>query len=229
MSFSKYTTKKTEEIFQELKTSEKGLSEKEALKRLKQYGLNEPTKKKKNNIFFQILSRFTNPLVVALLVIAIISMFLGEIISAILIFLMAIISVLLSFTQEHRAGKEIENLIEMVRTTATVYRNSKPKEVKIQELVPGDIVELFAGDMIPADLRIISCKDLFINQASLTGESFPVEKVSTPITSKNDSMSELNNIAFMGSSVVSGGALGVVLKTGTSTQFGKLSQKVAGI
>jgi Mg2+-importing ATPase len=229
MKFSDYTIKNVESVLKELKTSEKGLSEKEALKRLKQYGLNEPTKKKKNNIFFQILSRFTNPLVVALLVIAIISMFLGEIISAILIFLMAIISVLLSFTQEHRAGKEVENLIEMVRTTATVYRNSKPKEVKIQELVPGDIVELFAGDMIPADLRIISCKDLFINQASLTGESFPVEKVSTPITSKNDSMSDLNNIAFMGSSVVSGGALGVVLKTGTSTQFGELSQKVAGI
>ncbi|MCX6764466.1 MAG: magnesium-translocating P-type ATPase [Candidatus Nealsonbacteria bacterium] len=229
MNFSGYTTKKIEEIFQELKTSENGLSEKEARKRLKKYGFNEPAKRKKKNVFIQILLKFTSPLVIALLVIAIISIFLGETISAILIFLMAIMSVLLSFFQEHRAGKEVEKLIEMVRTTATVYRNRNPKEVRIQELVPGDIVELFAGDMIPADLRIISCKDLFINQASLTGESFPVEKFSTPITSKNDSMSELNNIAFMGSSVVSGGALGVVLKTGASTQFGELSQKVAGI
>jgi ATPase, P-type (transporting), HAD superfamily, subfamily IC len=89
---------------------------------------------------------------------------------------MAIMSVFLSFIQEYRAGKEAEKLSEMVRATATVYRNGKPREVKIREIVPGDIVDLFAGDMIPADLRIISCKDLFINQASLTGESYPVEK-----------------------------------------------------
>jgi Mg2+-importing ATPase len=95
---------------------------------------------------------------------------------------MAIISVFLSFFQEYRAGKEAEKLSEMVRATATVIRNGKSQEVKIREIVPGDIVDLFAGDMIPADLRIISCKDLFINQASLTGESFPAEKVAEPIS-----------------------------------------------
>jgi Mg2+-importing ATPase len=114
----------------------------------------------------------------------------------------------------------------MVRATATVYRNGKSREVKIRGIVPGDIVDLFAGDMIPADLRIISCKDLFINQASLTGESFPIEKIAEPLQNKNESIAELRNIAFMGSSVVSGTALGVVVKTGISTQFGEISRKL---
>jgi len=140
---------------------------------------------------------------------------------------MAIISVFLSFFQEYRAGKEAEKLSEMVRATATVIRNGKSREVKIREIVPGDIVDLFAGDMIPADLRIISCKDLFINQASLTGESFPAEKVAGPIQPKETSLSEVTNIAFMGTSVVSGTALGLVIKTGLSTQFGEVSRKLA--
>lgn len=211
-------------IFQKLKTSEKGVTEKEAKKRLAEYGFNEPAKRKKRTIFVEIFSKFANPLVIVLLIIATFSMFFGEKISALLVLLMAIGSVLLSFVQEHRAGKEAEKLSEMVRATATIYRNGKAKEVKIKEIVPGDIVDLFAGDMIPADLRIISCKDLFINQASLTGESLPIEKFAGTVEPKNHSLSEMTNIAFMGSSVVSGTALGAVVKTGISTQFGELSK-----
>ncbi|MFA5090100.1 MAG: magnesium-translocating P-type ATPase [Candidatus Omnitrophota bacterium] len=216
-----------EVIFDKLATSEKGLSEQEAKARTLEYGLNEPAKKKKRTILVQILSKFINPLVIVLLIIATFSLFFGEKISAFLVSLMAIMSVFLSFIQEYRAGKEAERLSEMVRATAAVYRNGKSKEIKIRELVPGDVVDLFAGDMIPADLRIISCKDLFINQASLTGESFPIEKIAIPVSPKNNSISELSNIAFMGSSVVSGTALGVVLKTGVATQFGELSRKLA--
>jgi len=216
-------------ILEKLKTSKSGLSEKEARERLIQFGFNEPAKKQKRTILTQILSKFINPLVVVLLVIAGFSLFFGEKISALLVALMALMSVFLSFIQEYRAGKEAEKLSEMVRATATVYRNGKSKEVKIKEIVPGDIVDLFAGDMIPADLRIISCKDLFINQASLTGESFPIEKISVPITSKTQVATELTNVAFMGSTVVSGTALGVVIKTGISTQFGELSRKLAAI
>jgi Mg2+-importing ATPase len=135
----------------------------------------------------------------------------------------------LSFIQEYRAGKEAEQLSEMVRATATVIRNGKAREVKIREIVPGDIIDLFAGDMVPADLRIISCKDLFINQASLTGESFPVEKTAEPLTPKSRSPSDLINIAFMGSSVISGTAIGVVAKTGLETRFGALSKRLASI
>jgi len=213
-------------IFERLKTSIKGLTETEAKQRLEEFGYNEPARKKERAMIIQILTKFLNPLVIVLLVIAGFSIFFGEKISAILVILMAIMSVFLSFIQEYRAGKEAEKLSEMVRATATVHRNGKPKEVKISGIVPGDIVDLFAGDIIPADLRIISCKDLFINQASLTGESFPIEKVSEPIQPKNHSISELTNIAFMGSSVVSGTGLAVVIKTGIATQFGELSRKL---
>lgn len=222
-----YVNCPAEVLFERLKTSEKGLSEKEARRRLEEYGHNEPAKKKKRSILIQILSKFINPLVIVLLIIATFSLFFGEKISAILVFLMAIMSVFLSFIQEYRAGKEAEKLSEMVRATATVYRNGKPREVKIREIVPGDIVDLFAGDMIPADLRVISCKDLFINQASLTGESFPIEKFAGAVQPKGNSISELTNIAFMGSSVVSGTALGLVVKTGISTQFGEISRRLA--
>jgi Mg2+-importing ATPase len=218
-----------EVLLEKFKTSSKGLHEQEAVRRLEEYGYNEPAKKKKRTIIFQILSKFINPLVIVLLIIAGFSLFFGEKISAILIIIMAFISVFLSFIQEHRAGKEAEKLSEMVRITATVYRNGKPKEVNIREIVPGDIVDLFAGDMIPADLRIISCKDLFINQASLTGESFPVEKTSEAVVSSKHSPVESTNIAFMGSSVVSGTGLGVVVKTGLSTQFGEISRRLATI
>ncbi|MDP2981634.1 MAG: magnesium-translocating P-type ATPase [Candidatus Omnitrophota bacterium] len=219
----------TEVLFEKLNTSIKGLSEEEAKKRILEYGHNEPAKKKKRTILMQILSKFVNPLVIVLLIIAGFSMFFGAKISAILVSLMAIMSVLLSFIQEYRAGREAEKLSEMVRATSTVFRNSKPKEIKIREIAPGDIIDLYAGDMIPADLRIISCKDLFINQASLTGEAFPIEKFAGSVIPKNSSLSELTNIAFMGSSVVSGTALGVAVKTGLSTQFGELSRRLATI
>lgn len=218
-----------EVVFEKLKSSQKGITEQEAKKRLLEYGFNEPAKKKKRNILREILFKFLNPLVIVLLVIGAFSLFFGEKISALIVSLMAVMSVMLAFVQEHRASKAAEKLSEMVRTTATVLRNGKSKEISIREIVPGDIVDLFAGDMIPADLRIISCKDLFINQASLTGESFPIEKISSPITPKNNSVAELTNIAFMGSSVVSGTALAVVIKTGIATQFGELSRKLAAM
>lgn len=218
-----------DELLQKLRTSQKGLTDDEVSARLEEYGYNEPARKKKRTIIFQILSKFVNPLVIVLLIIAGFSIFFGEKISAILVIAMACISVFLSFIQEHRAGKEAEKLSEMVRTTATVYRNGKPKEINIREIVPGDIVDLYAGDMIPADLRIISCKDLFINQSSLTGESFPIEKSPEVVVSSKRSPAELTNIAFMGSSVVSGTGIGVIVKTGLSTQFGEISRKLATI
>lgn len=222
-----YVTSAIEVLFEQFHTSQKGLSSQDAQKRLEEYGYNEPAKKKKRTTFVQLLLKFTNPLVIVLLIIAIFSLYFQEPFNALLVILMAIISVFLSFFQEYRAGKEAEKLSEMVRATATVIRNGKSQEVKIREIVPGDIVDLFAGDMIPADLRIISCKDLFINQASLTGESFPSEKVAGPLQLKAVSPSEAFNIAFMGTSVVSGTALGLVIKTGLSTQFGEVSRKLA--
>ena len=218
-----------EAVIKRMDTTPKGLAEEEARKRLREYGPNEPARKKKRTLLVQVLSKFVNPLVIVLLIIAGFSLFFGERISALLVILMAIMSVLLSFVQEYRAGKEAEKLSEMVRATATVFRNSRPRDILIREIVPGDVVDLFAGNMIPADLRIISCKDLFLNEASLTGESFPVKKTADPVPPASSSATDLRNIAFMGSSVVSGTALGVVIRTGAATQFGEIAARLAAM
>lgn len=221
-----YAASSGDDILKNLHTSAEGLPENESRDRLKEYGYNETAKKRKRTVLFLILPKFINPLVIVLLIVAGFSFFFGQKISALLVGLMAASSILFSFIQEYRAGKEAEKLSEMVHSTATVIRKGKRHEIKIREIVPGDIVDLYAGDMIPADLRIISAKDLFINQASLTGESLPVEKFAAPFEPKNSSISELTNIAFMGSSVVSGTALAVVVKTGISTQFGEISRRL---
>ena len=207
-----------ETLFEKFQTSQNGLSEAEAQKRLAEYGFNEAAKKQKRTLVLQFVLKFFHPLVVLLVVIAAVTFWTGDPVSGSIIALMAIASVVLGFFQEYRAGKEADRLSEMVRATATVCRNGKSKEIPIKQIVPGDIVDLFAGDMIPADIRIIQAKDLFINQAALTGESMPVEK--TP---------GANSVAFMGSSVVSGTALAVVIKTGLATEFGEISKRLSSI
>jgi len=213
-----YKTCPKETLFEKFQTSQSGLSETEAHKRLEEYGANEAAKKQKRTLILQFILKFFHPLVVLLVVIAGVTFWTGDPVSGSIIGLMAIMSVVLGFFQEYRAGKEAEKLSEMVRAMATVYRNGKPKDIPIKQIVPGDVVDLFAGDMIPADIRIIQAKDLFINQAALTGESMPVEK--TP---------GANSLVFMGSSVVSGTALGVVIKTGLATEFGEISKRLSSV
>ena len=213
-----YKTCPKEVLFEKFQTSQNGLSESEAKKRFDEYGPNEAARKKKRTLVLQFILKFFHPLVVLLLVIAGVTFWTGDAVSGSIIAVMAFLSVALGFFQEYRADKEAEKLSEMVRATATVCRNGKPKEIPIKQIVPGDIVDLFAGDMIPADIRIIQAKDLFINQSALTGESMPVEKTPT-----------VDSIAFMGSSVVSGTALGVVIKTGLATQFGEISKRLSSI
>ena len=218
-----------EDLLKEFMTSWGGLSEEEAALRIEEHGPNEPAKKKKRTVLWQLLQKFTDPLVIILVIIATFSLCFGEKIQALFVLLMVFMSVFLSFFQEYKSHKEAEKLSELVRATATVYRSGKQTEIKMREIVPGDIVDLYAGDMIPADLRILSCKDLFINQSSLTGESFPIEKIAAPVKTEGLSVTSLTNIAFMGSSVVSGTALGLVIKTGIGTQFGEVSRRLASI
>ena len=215
-----------EELFSALSTSQKGLSSEEAAKRAEEYGFNEPSRKKKRAVVVEALSKFLNPLVIVLLVIGTFSFFFGEKASAFIVFVLVLVSVGITFFQERKSNKEAEKLSELVRTNVTVYRDGNSAEIPIKELVPGDIVDLFAGDMIPADMRIISAKDLFVNQATLTGESMPVEKL-TGNKKKTGAAADAENIAFMGSSVVSGTALGAVIKTGSYTQFGNLAVRLA--
>jgi Mg2+-importing ATPase len=218
----------TDEVLARLKTSLSGLSSEEAEERLRIYGYNELAKRKKRTAIVNFLSHFRSPLIIILLIAGLISGFLGEIINVAIIFSIVFVSAILDFHQESKAEKAAQMLKEKVTTTATVLRDGVKQEVKLSEIVPGDIVYLSAGDIVPADARVIAAKDLFLNQSALTGESFPVEKTSTPMKGKGTSATEWNNCLFMGTSVVSGTATAVVLKTGSLTEYGKIAKRLVG-
>ena len=215
-----------DELLTRLKASQLGLTSQEAERRLEIYGYNELAKRKRRTAIVDFLFHLRSPLVIILLLAGVISIFFGEIINATLIFSMVIISVVLDFYQESKAGKAAEMLKEKVTTTATVLRDNIKQEVKLSEIVPGDIVYLSAGDMVPADARVITARDLFVNQSALTGESFPVEKTATPLKAKDVALTEWNNYLFLGTSVVSGTATAVVVKTGNLTEYGKIAKKL---
>lgn len=208
----------------ELQSTPHGLADSDIPQRVAQFGYNEVVTKKEIGLIRELLSRFTSPLVLMLLALAVISFFFGDKVSAFIIAAMAILSVVLSYIQEHRAQDNAAKLQEMVRITARVIRQSGVVDVKLRDIVPGDIVELSAGDLVPADVRIIVSKDLFITQSALNGESFPVEKWPDHPDQAEGSVFDLPTIACMGGSVVSGSAQGLVIATGRHTQFGQLSQ-----
>ncbi|MGC8895234.1 MAG: magnesium-translocating P-type ATPase [Candidatus Bathyarchaeia archaeon] len=215
-----------QELFTRLNTSLLGLSSEEAEERIRVYGYNEIVKKKKRIVVVDFLSHFKSPLIIILLVAGLISGFFGEVINTIIIFAIVMLSVILDFYQEFRAESAAEMLKQRVATTATTVRDGVKREVKLSEIVPGDIIYLSAGDIVPADARVISAKDLFVNQSVLTGESFPVEKTAVPLKSYVSAITEWNNYLFMGTSVVSGTATAVVVKTGSLTEFGKIAKRL---
>lgn len=214
-----------DDLFARLNTSMAGLSTEEAEERLRIYGYNELAKRKKRMAIVDFLLHFRSPLVIILLIAGLIAGFLGEVINFTIIFSIVFLSVLLDFYQESKAEKAAELLKEKVTTTATVLRDGAKREVKISEIVPGDIVYLSAGDIVPADARVIAAKDLFVNQSALTGESFPVEKTPTPAKIEA-STNGWGNCLFMGTSIVSGTATAVVLKTGSLTEYGKIAKRL---
>ncbi|MGQ9781256.1 MAG: magnesium-translocating P-type ATPase [Nitrososphaeria archaeon] len=214
------------EIIELLHTSQNGLTAEEAERRLNTFGPNELGKKKRRSTAEKFLIQLKSPLLIILLLAGSISGLVGEIINATIIFTIVMISVILLFYQESKAEKAADMLREKVTTTTTVIRDGRKQEVKISEVVPGDILSLSAGDMIPADARVIGAKDLFVNQSALTGESVPVEKVSLPLKAKNAPMTELHNCLFLGTSIVSGTATALVLRTGNDTEYGKISRRL---
>ena len=195
---------------------EVGLSESEAVRRLKLYGKNEIHNSQEKFFLFDFMGRFFSPLILILIVIALFSFFFGDKISTTVLLSMIFMSVTLSFIQERKAQRAAKKLGEMVQTTCLILRGGEKREIPLGMVVPGDVAILSAGDIIPGDLRLISTKDLFINESPLTGESFPVEKYA-----------EKNDVAFMGTSVVSGIGSGVVVYTRQHTSFGKISQKLS--
>lgn len=216
------------ELLTKLGTSAQGITETEAEVRREIHGFNEVTQETKHGWLWRLMTTVRNPLVLLLAALATISFATGDIRAGTVMCLMVVLGVLLKFIQESRADSAAARLKAMIKVTATVVREGQPRELTLKELVPGDVVKLSAGDMIPADLRIISSKDLFIIQASLTGESLPIEKFDAKETRENIGPLEFSNICFLGTSVESGAALGLVVATGKQTYFGTMAKMITG-
>jgi Mg2+-importing ATPase len=218
----------TSEVFTRMKTTPEGLSENEAANRLAEVGPNIVATGKHRGWPWRLLTATRNPLVILLGVLATISFATGDMRAGSVMTLMVSIGVLLRFVQEARADAAAEKLKAMINVTGTVVRAGKEEEIPLKQLVPGDVVKLSAGDMIPADVRLISANDLFISQATLTGESLPVEKLAARETRTGISPLELANICFLGTSVESGAATAVILATGAQTYFGSMAGSMVG-
>ena len=218
----------TETVLKELESRLDGLSQAEADSRLKQYGLNEIAREKRQSALMRLLSNVKNPLVLLLTALGVLSFLTGDLRATVVIFVMVVLGVVLRFFQEMRADNAAEKLKAMVSNTATLVRDGKEAEVPLKMLVPGDIIRLAAGDMVPADVRVLSAKDLFLNQAALTGESLPVERKADATSADVQNPLELPNICFLGSNVESGSATAVVIHTGDKTYFGSLAASIVG-
>jgi Mg2+-importing ATPase len=218
-----------EKLYQRLKTTPSGLSIEEVQSRLETYGYNELAKRKRRTGAVEFLLRLRSPLILILLLASFVSVFLGDIIDAAIIFTIVLLSVALDTYQESKATRAADLLKERVTTTATVIREGVKHEVKLSEVVPGDIIHLAAGDIVPADARLLSARDLYIDQSSLTGESLPVEKDDKPMRKKHTALTEWNNFLFMGTSVIGGVGVAVVVNTGSATYYGEIAKSlVAG-
>ena len=203
----------------------RGLTEAEAGRRLDQVGCNELVTVGAGGPFAQFLHFCTNPLVLILLVASAVSALLGQIIDSVIIAAMVVLSVVLNFFQAYRSGRAVEELRNQVALSATVLRDGKWIELPRRQLVPGDLVRLSAGDLVPADARLLECQDLHVQQAALTGESMPTEKYVCDTASEPADPSSLN-LVFLGTSVISGTAVAEVLATGARTAFGDIAARL---
>ena len=208
---------------QALATDAAGLSSVEARSRLSQFGPNLFRDHQERSLLLQFLSRFRNPLVILLLVASAISAFTGEMTNFLIITVMVLFSVTLDFVQEHRAGKAAASLRQTVSVRAMVIRDGKQLEIPVTEVVPGDLVVLSAGDMIPADGRVLEARDFFVKQALLTGEPYPVEKRPGELPAGATDIQDASNAVFMGTTVISGSATMRVVKTGAGTAIGAIA------
>jgi Mg2+-importing ATPase len=215
----------TNELLQALRTTPQGLSEDEAEERLKRHGSNLLKPKKKTDALTLLLSQFKSPIILILLFAAALSFFLHDSADALIILIIVLVSGLLGFWQERGAVNAVEKLLALVQIKATVIRDGDSKEVPVEEIVLGDIVFFNAGDVIPGDCFILESKDLFLDEATLTGETFPVEKTAGVLPIETP-LSQRTNTLFMGTHVVSGNATGVVVRTGKETEFGKVSERL---
>ncbi|MCX6090177.1 MAG: magnesium-translocating P-type ATPase [Candidatus Atribacteria bacterium] len=220
-----YWSMTAEKVLGSLETNVSGLSQQEAEKRLSEYGENVLRTRKERNTLELFLAQFKSPIILLLLFTAALSFFLQDPTDALIIFLILFVSGILGFWQEHKASQSVEKLLEMVEVRSRILSEGKPEEVPVEQIVPGDIVLINAGDFIPGDCFILQSKDLFVDEAVLTGETFPVEK-STGVLSADTPLSKRTNVLYMGTHPQSGYGMAVVVKTGIETEFGKISRQL---
>jgi len=214
-----------EDLFRTLGTGEGGLSEGEAQRRLEAYGHNELPGRAFSR--FQVLLRqFKNPIFVILIACAIIAGFFEQIVQSVAILSMIALSVILGFYNEYRAEKIVEDLRQAVSYKAVVIRDGKPSEINSSLIVPGDLVSVYVGDIVPADIRIVDSKNLQVDEATFTGESFPAEKNSDVVDLQKPTLQQLCNCLFMGTVVVHGSGRGAVISTGKNTKLGSISRSL---
>ena len=217
-----------DQAFQKLETSRQGLNEAEAASRLEKYGPNELQEKKKKTRLQIFFSQFRDFMILVLVGAAVISGIVGDPKDAIVIAIIVLINAVVGFIQEYRAEKAMEALKKMSATDAKLKRDNKIIKVPVSELVPGDIVLLEAGDMVPADLRLTDVHALKIEEASLTGESYPVEKQIEPLSNEDVPLGDRTNMAYKATMVTYGRGEGVVVATGMNTEIGSIAQMLQG-
>lgn len=223
-------------IFTLFKSSTKGLSNQQAVLSREEHGENVISQGNKTPFIIEVLKSYFTPFTIVLLVLAIISFITDyviaspeekDLIGVIIILAMVFISGTMTLIQSVKSNQAAEKLNNMVKVTAAVVRKHKEEELPIEEIVCGDIIKLSAGDMIPADIRLIRTKDLFVSQSAMTGESYPVEKKASYELTEHSSVTDYENIVFMGSNVISGSAEGIVVSVGDKTLFGKVAKDVS--
>ncbi len=212
--------------FRKLNTSEEGLADKEAKERILQYGPNKLAEEEKINKLKILLNQFTSPLIYILLIAAIVTFFLKEYIDTGIIMAVVLLNAIIGYIQEFKAEEGVRALKKMIVPKARVLRDGIEKEINSLELVPGDIVLLSSGSKVPADMRLFRTIELKIEEAMLTGESIPVEKIISTIKNDNLTPGDQRNMVFMGTIVVSGRAKGVVVETGQRTVLGQIAKEV---
>jgi Mg2+-importing ATPase len=222
----KFWSLAVERVIEGLQTGPGGLTFEEARRRLALYGRNHSKLRKRSNALRLLLAQFKSPLIIILLLAAILSFFLSETVDAMIIVGIVLLSGMLGFWQEKKAADAVEKLLAIVQIKARVLRDGAWAEAPVEEIVPGDIALLNAGNIIPGDCLILDSKDLFVDEAALTGESFPAEK-RPGVLAEETPLGDRTNSLFMGTHVISGDATAVVVRTGAQTEFGQVSERLS--
>ena len=213
------------ELLGNFKSTATGLTSEDAKKRLIQYGSNRLKPQKRSDVFTLLIGQFKSPIILILLFATGLSLFLHNIVDASIILAIVLISGLLGFWQEHGASDAVAKLLAIVQIKTAVLRDGGQQDIHIEDVVPGDIVVLSAGDIVPGDCLLLESKDLFVDEAMLTGETFPVEKV-VAVLAADIALSKRINSVWMGTHIVSGSAKALVTLTGKNTEFGKVSERL---